>query len=47
MKNFYGSYETFLFMLAPKEIKFPATGKNNNYIYSCKDYFLFGDGEFH
>lgn len=45
-KKYYGSNETFVFVISPKQIKFDSTNENNNYIYCCLDYFSIGDSEY-
>ena len=40
--KFYGTDETFLFILEPFQKKFESTLMNNDYLYSCKDYLLMG-----
>ena len=43
--DYYGSDETFVFILQPKEIKFPSKLKNKYHIHATADYFSFGGGE--
>jgi len=45
-KEYYGSEETFLFILEPYEKKFPVTLENRDYLFTCKDYFLLGSDQY-
>lgn len=43
-ENYYGSNETFVFLLEPEEIRFLSKGSNNYHIHSDLKYFSFGAG---
>ena len=42
---FYGSEDTFLFILEPYQKKFASTYMNTDRILSCKDYLMIGSDQ--
>lgn len=44
--EFYGSAETFLFLVEPELKQYAATLLNQDFMYSCKEYFLMGSDKF-
>ena len=43
--KFYGSKESFVFILEPKVIKYDCIGENGNILFCLKNSFSIGDGE--